>query len=249
MCCVLAKNVTDAITRDCGYCQCNDRWMQDFISKRWQTIASIFRPAWVKWAAGLWFLISTYDTIVAQFIPISWAQHAPNAYGILSVTSGYLPYWAWLLILATIVVIASLEYAFRRNPSAGVARISLVTLRDKASMQGWNFSDPNSLHIIDLCDALRQAGLDGTLRFWGKSNRDLPSDLLDGEPLVEIPAEHWKNFWIDWTALAQAQDGKLAFTYYPGGSKQEGFVDVHVSKNALGSWLKVDAAKYRGRRN
>ena len=73
------------------------------------------RPV-VKILGALWVVLCTYDTLLSQVIPESWGQRFPKAREIVFMTSGWLPFWGWLLILAAGIVLASFEYAHRRAP-------------------------------------------------------------------------------------------------------------------------------------
>lgn len=73
------------------------------VEKRW----------WVKTLLIVWGIICTYDTIISQFIPDSLGHTLPKAWQIAAVTGGLLSWWAWLLILAGIVILALLEKLVR----------------------------------------------------------------------------------------------------------------------------------------
>lgn len=88
------------------------------IQSRVVIVRRIWGHAWVRLALWVWAAIATYDTALSQIIPTSWGQHAPKIREFIAVTSGWLPFWGWLLILAAIVVTASLEYAFRMASDA-----------------------------------------------------------------------------------------------------------------------------------
>ena len=68
---------------------------------------------WVKWLLAIWAVASTYDLLLSQFVPDQWAKKAPKAWEAAVLAGDLLPWWGWLLILAAIIVAASLEYALR----------------------------------------------------------------------------------------------------------------------------------------
>src|SRR5205807_3833707 len=61
--------------------------------------------------------IAFYDTLVSQFFPEKLAQKAPKIRELISETSGWLPWWGWLLVLSGIIACASFEYAVRASHS------------------------------------------------------------------------------------------------------------------------------------
>jgi hypothetical protein len=76
----------------------------------------------VKAAVAAWAVITAYDTLLSQFFPEDWAKKAPKMRELVSATSGWLPWWAWLLVLAAIIVFASFEYAVRNARSSHSVR-------------------------------------------------------------------------------------------------------------------------------
>jgi hypothetical protein len=76
-------------------------------------LRGILRPAWLRVALPIWGVLTFYDTLSSQILPEHLARQAPKLREIVATTSGYLPLGAWLLILAAMLTIASLEYAFR----------------------------------------------------------------------------------------------------------------------------------------
>ncbi len=79
-----------------------------------------------------------------------------------------------------------------KNLSLTNERISLLALFKEAEKYGLNFSG-NSHAILEVSKALRQAASDGVLQFWGRERRQ-------NDPLISIPATHWKEFQIDWVS-------------------------------------------------
>ena len=73
----------------------------------------ILRYLWVKIGLGLWGIIGVYDLLLSQIIPDEVGKRFPRVRHVMSMTSGWLPWWAWLLGFAVIAVAASFEYAFR----------------------------------------------------------------------------------------------------------------------------------------
>lgn len=125
-------------------------------------------------------------------------------------------------------------------------RMPLIELRDEAARQGWDMG-PQSLHILDLADAAQQAGLDETLRFWGRPDRNIFKSLTRNERLVEIPRDHWRDFDIN-AYLQNATDNFDVSTYTLRHEGEHGFRDIHVERAPALRWLKSEALSFRGRR-
>lgn len=78
----------------------------------------VWDQRWVKVLLALWSVICIYDTALSQIIPESLGNRFPKVRGVIAMTSGWLPFWAWLLVSAAILVFAAFEYAFRRSTAA-----------------------------------------------------------------------------------------------------------------------------------
>jgi hypothetical protein len=72
------------------------------------------RP-WFRLVFVLWFILSFYDTLISQFLPKETATKFPNLFQFVKMTSGYIPYWGWALILAGIFCVAVIEFSLRRH--------------------------------------------------------------------------------------------------------------------------------------
>lgn len=133
--------------------------------------------------------------------------------------------------------------------SRRVNRLPLTWLRDEAKKREWEFEGQN-LHILDFTDALRQAGLDGELIFWGRPNRNSFESLTRQEPLHKIPPNFWQDFDIDGISLWMAEDNFVvrAQSGWQTHKKEEGYVDIHIDAAPALRWLKRTAPGYRGRR-
>jgi len=132
-------------------------------------------------------------------------------------------------------------------------RMSLIELCEEASKQGWNFTSKHSLHILDLADGLRQAGLDGAVRMWGKTIHDF-DELTRNEVLKEIPKKHWDEFSIDGTScirlnnVGEPIDLDSNFNTYSHNFNKKGYVDIYLNREQALQWLRTDAKQYKGRR-
>jgi len=86
-------------------------------------LATLARAIWghrsVRIAVGFWGMGAAYDTALSEWVPESWAAKAPKLREIIAMTSGFFSISTWLLVLAAILVISSLEYAHRRTGAQG----------------------------------------------------------------------------------------------------------------------------------
>ena len=89
--------------------------MANVFGERLPVLRRVLDHPWVKIALAVWAIIAAYDTFSSQILPEWLAAKAPKVREVVAMTSGWLPYWAWLLILAALLVVASFEYAFRRT--------------------------------------------------------------------------------------------------------------------------------------
>lgn len=130
------------------------------------------------------------------------------------------------------------------EPSAQVERWPLIEIFRKVEkeIQG-------NVSVITFSDQLRQAGLDGTLQFWGRPARFTDDSLVRREPLNEIPREHWKDFQIEWfyafkfdnqgnSIGIEADNFPLRTkSFLVTQSQNTYYKDIHVSKKAAMGWL------------
>jgi hypothetical protein len=123
-------------------------------------------------------------------------------------------------------------------------RVPLTEMREWAIAAGW-CSDVQSATIGDndwwtFSVRLRQAAVDGAIQFWGRRYIYDFGNEVDGEPLIQIPKEHFSEFRFDPTALAQVENydlftGKLGDS--PSAWKGQIFRDMHVNADQARAWL------------
>jgi len=102
---------------------------------------------------------------------------------------------------------------------------------------------------LDFVAGLRQAGLDGTIRFWGRMNRNTSEMLNKLEPLISIDNDHWRDFEFDAHSVIASNDNFETATCnlrQSGNRRNGGFIDIHINLDAGQQWLMVDADKYKG---
>jgi hypothetical protein len=155
-----------------------------------------------------------------------------------------------LLLLAAVLVVASvLTFIWPKLPawSRRSNRMALLDLRDLAAKRGWDFHSGESLHILDFVDGLQQAGLDQSLRFWGRRNLHGVVSLTEAQPLEEIQPDHWADFKIDATSLLHTEGNIHAQSNDMRGVNRERYMDLHVDGPTARRWLRREANQYKGR--
>ena len=123
-----------------------------------------------------------------------------------------------------------------------------------AQNSGWKFKN-ETLEILDFMDALLQAGRDGSITLSGRSDRHTFEELTRNERLETIPADHWRDFIINWAAgfvwkksqMAEiVKDNFPISSYMLANNSRKGFKDLHVV-GVNRKWLKA-ACSFKGRR-
>ncbi len=87
--------------------------MRARLSEYLELAKTIRRHWWVDLLLALWTLLAAYDLLLSQLIPEEYSRKAPKAWEAAVMAGGWLPWWGWMLVLAAILVIGSLEFAFR----------------------------------------------------------------------------------------------------------------------------------------
>jgi hypothetical protein len=128
-----------------------------------------------------------------------------------------------------------------------IDRMPFTELLSVAASLGWDFSG-DSLHLLDLQEAVRQAGADGTLSVWGKLARFSSENLLRMEPFEKIPSDHWKEHHVHLFAARNA-DNFSVYSWSPAAKPfgTRGYVDLHIESTQAMSWLRRDAAQFKGK--
>ncbi len=130
--------------------------------------------------------------------------------------------------------------------------IPLLTLRDMAEKKGWDFNGMPKLNFQEFVQQLRQAGLNGSLTFFGKPKKFDSASLNMNEPLHHIKSDHWGSHSI--TGLIHTspeyigtEENKYVESYVLEALsiKSSGFVDLHVRKKEGVSWLKKVTKQYK----
>jgi hypothetical protein len=120
-------------------------------------------------------------------------------------------------------------------------------LRRLAVAAGWS-ADYRAATIGDndwysFITRLRQAGVDGTMPFFGKRYLSDHGKDVDGEPLVPIPPAHFQEYGFDVVQLAEADNYDI-LSYRPDVSQSAGkgriYRDFHVDEAATKRWLEQE---------
>ena len=129
-------------------------------------------------------------------------------------------------------------------------RIPILYFLQEAEKAGWDISGKTNLHIIDLLDSLRQAGLDGAVTLFGRRNRHVFKALTVREPLLEIARNHWEDYEISSQTIISREDNFESSTCKLGAENiyEGSFVDLHLDGLAGTLWLQGPAEGFKGRR-
>lgn len=155
--------------------------------------------------------------------------------------------WMGWLYAGPYIRLPMLTVRWRDGVAGRASRFPLMEILDMARAEGWVFDD-KSLHLLDLADALRQGGIDGSIKFWGRAWDGRFEQSVRREPLVEIPADHWKDYGVDAISLGYGDDN-FGVSSYISGSHTKGYADLHIGDSKrVEVWLKSEAVHYRGKR-
>lgn len=89
--------------------------MAGWLITRIQTVRAALDRPWVKWPLLAYGALGLYDTVVSQLLPAELGRKAPNLYRLLEMTSGIMPWWAWLTLGGILVFVVTIEYAYQQK--------------------------------------------------------------------------------------------------------------------------------------
>ncbi|MCP3382863.1 hypothetical protein NLM31_21075 [Bradyrhizobium sp. CCGUVB4N] len=98
------------------------------------------REHWVaRCVLLLWAVIGFYDTFGSQFLPPEWSQKRPSVFQLVTMTSGWLSWGAWLVIGAASLLIFSIWRAplGAKAKTAGLAILAAVVVSCFAYYAVW----------------------------------------------------------------------------------------------------------------
>jgi hypothetical protein len=139
--------------------------------------------------------------------------------------------------------------------SPTIKRISLIDFYKEAEKRGWDFSSDGSLHILDIAEGIRQAGLDGVVRTWGRKANMFDS-ITKSEPLLELPKTYWENYKLNAVAALKtiykdnsglSDDNFPISTHNIAGDIGGRCQDIHLHTEQSLEWLNAEAEQYKGR--
>ena len=130
-------------------------------------LAAVRESRLAKSALAIWGVSAAWDLLGREWMPASWGEKWPTAYEVVAKTTGYFPWWVWLIVGTLIVVAASLAYAGeqKRRADASVAA-SGPSLPDKPSIVVLPFVNMTGDHAHDyLSDGITENIITGLSRF------------------------------------------------------------------------------------
>ena len=130
---------------------------------------------------------------VNQIYKFIWLWALPLVFAAVTLYLTILGYHWWYARYGLNKVATFEQPSANTNPMAPIPRISVLDLFHEAERRGLRFMGDGD-DVLEFVKALRQAGSDGTLIFWGRNKRE-------SDPLIRIPAAHWHDFSIDWEAI------------------------------------------------
>lgn len=203
----------------------------------------------------MWAALGAYDLFVDQMLPNWLAVHMPKFHEVISYSSGWLPFWAWIIIGLLIVIGACVEYAWRLErprptsaPGTNRNRISLVDLAVLAEHKfEWRF--PDEWH--DFSTAIRHGVNDGHISLEGRvPPGGMPADLWDHCVFRPMPRDYLEtvSIKVPWKSATAANNREITLkpfnVFIPFG---EDYRDIHVTDSEEAyRWLAAAAVPFRG---
>jgi hypothetical protein len=132
-----------------------------------------------------------------------------------------------------------------------VSRIPFLEFRRMAKYAyKWDVSGNTNLEVFDLLDGVRQAGIDGAIKLWGRRNPYGEKEASVTEPLILIPADHWHDYQFETGSVVNSSDNSAVATYdFKRGTLRDGFLDIHIHESDAIRWMNRTAEEHRGRRD
>lgn len=147
--------------------------MLEAVGQRLGLAKEMFRRPWFRKILVVWAVISFWDTFVSEMLPEKVAANAPRVYKVffwlLEMTSGWIPLWGWLLLGMAVLVVGSLEFAFRWTGEEK-RRLRYLNPTENADKDMLDFLVEGSQAIDDITKTLDSVNKH-TLRFAKMLNR------------------------------------------------------------------------------
>ncbi len=117
--------------------------------------------------------------------------------------------------------------------------IPFLTFYDMAVTTGWP-EDRNDKRWIDLKDRLRESARNNWVQLWGRPEVSNAAELLAKQPREPIPADHWRDFEIEYLGMLAGVENMQMRSYNPalanwGAGKR--YRDLHIERSAAAKWL------------
>lgn len=180
-------------------------WIKAHLLFPWRAVWRPRRRAFML----LWVALSTWDLLVAQFLPPEWANKSPRVYDALVAMSGWLPWRTWALIGLGILLALSIEYGVRQKHKAkpeGAADTTnkrqmvplLDALRWIIDNSGWEPGHGPDPHLGLAAIEVRQAARDSEVTIRGRREieRHMPGEAFD-QTWENIEHSYWDTHEID----------------------------------------------------
>lgn len=176
--------------------------------------AALDRP-WAKALLFIWAIIGFWDTVVAQLLPPEISEKAPTVYvvghKVLSVMSGWLPWWGWALVGMALLTGLSIEYAYRTNGATldkqSEPSDSYISLKEAATIA---YEETRGTRVADIAERL--SGDDNVLAYYAYALFSGTTTLYGNHPpsrkLEAIPNEERGRCGISNDLQALRRHGK-----------------------------------------
>ena len=125
-----------------------------------------------------------------------------------------------------------------------IKRISLVELRYEAEELGWIFPGKPLSKLPDFIHGLKQAGVDGTIKFYGR-HKEHSDYLTHSNPLIEIDKDYWLEYELQPSILRTGNNFDIdTFSWL---TEDDIYQDIHADRDDALYWLNNGAEQYRDR--
>lgn len=215
-----------------------------YLSSAWTALG------WLGWTSGI---VGT-ATGVAAFLLSAVENWSPTAVLLAGLAGG--------VLASALVLLAGIAYRHIRpvrkvdgDEQVHLPTITqtppppwtpLLTVRRWATEAGWNF-DPHSGAMghnsgWDFTNSLRQAAVDGAVRFRGRRYTiDWPEHSKGQEVLVDVPAEHFRDYLINSLHFVRAERNYDTFTGQLAKQREQLtgqiYRDLEVDTAQIQTWL------------
>ncbi len=166
-----------------------------------------FERGWVRVVLLFLTLVSLYDLFGAQLISKAQAEKMPRLFDLITRTTGWVPWFWWVIIILSVVIVALFEGDFRRWESSADVGSERDAWFQHAIYYVIHHSWPKRQEDVSLLEehssrsaiseavnVLRQLAFNRQLRVWGKPFRQsmtLTGDISPDVLFQPIAPEYW----------------------------------------------------------